>query len=247
LLKKIGIVGGLGWRATLDYYAALHELATQRSSGSLEVAVESLDFSVAASLLGDGERDGRWDGFDNYHRAALARLERSEAEVAIIACNSPHARLSNIARGLKIKVVDLFEAACAEAARCGARRLLVLGTPITMRSKRLHRLLAAHGVEAMVPTRPVARKLQQLIDDLQRGPVADALERLLLIVKETFGLPRADDFVGLHCTELPLALPESRYVSVLQWEGMQVLNASVAHIHAAFREAANVDTSRKAA
>lgn len=247
MLKKIGIVGGLGWRATLDYYAALHELATQRSSGALEVAVESLDFSVASSLLGDGERDGRWDGFDNYHRAALARLERSEAEVAIIACNSPHARLSNIARGLKIKVVDLFEATCIEAARCGARRLLILGTPTTMKSKRLHRLLADHGVEAMVPSRRIARKVQQLIEDLQHGPAADALERLLLIVRETLGLPRAHDFVGLHCTELPLALPESRRVPVLQWEGVQVLNASVAHVHAAFREAANVDLPKKAA
>ena len=247
MLKKIGIVGGLGWRATIDYYAALNELASEQESGALEVAVESLDFSVASSLLEDGQRDGRWNGFDNYHRLALTRLERSDAELALIACNSPHARLSTIARGLKIKVIDLFEAACAEAARCGARRFLVLGTPITMKSKRLHRLLASRGIESVVPKRPIARKLQQLIDDLQRGAAGDAVERLLGIVRQSLGLPRPGDFVGLHCTELPLALPESRRVPVLRWEGVQVLNASAAHVQAAFREAANIESPKKAA
>ena len=53
--------------------------------------------------------------------------------------------------------------------------------------------------------------------------------------------------MGLHCTKHPLTFPESRRVPVLRWEGVQVLDASAAHVQAAFREAANIESPKKAA
>ncbi len=245
MFRKIGIVGGLGWRSTVDYYAALQERAAEWSpasaedmaAASLEISIESLDLSVAHSLLLDGETQGRWEGFDNYHRAALRRLERSEAELAVMACNTPHERLSSIALGTHIRIIDLFEAVSAEAARRGARRLLVLGTSTTMSSVRLHRLLAREGVEVVIPTPPLAGKLQQLIEDLQRDVFADAWERLLRIVHGALGPIRAKDFVGLNCTELSLALPGSQRLPVCRWQGIDFLNAAMVHVDAAIRAA----------
>jgi aspartate racemase len=239
MTKKIGIVGGLGWRATADYYGGLHELA-ERSGGAapaLEIGIESLDLSVARTLLADGETDGCWDGFDNYHHAALMRLERSEAEIALIACNTPHERLPEIVRGIRMCVIDIFEAVCAKAARRGARRLLILGTDVTMRSARFRRLLGARGIEAIAPQGSSAEDLQQLICRLEQGSTAGAWPKLLEIVHSSLGEPRADDFVGLHCTELPLALPQPIRSPTFVWGGVKFLNASMTHVDAALRAA----------
>jgi aspartate racemase len=245
--RKLGIVGGLGWRATADYYAAIHELAARTAHraldndpAALELTIESLDHSVAHSLLLDGERDGRWEGFDNYHRAALLRLERAEAEVALIACNTPHERLPSIARGTRIEIVDLFEAVSAEAKRRGARRLLVLGTATTMKSERLSRLLRARGIERIVPGAEYAGTIEALIDDLQETSPCDSSARLVQIVRTCLAAPRPGDFVGLLCTELPLALPAPGRSAVFELEGIRFLNASIAHAEAALRSAGHL-------
>ena len=242
MARKIGIVGGVGWRATLDYYAAIHELVEERAavSGSwgrppLEVAVESLDLGIALALYADGLDNGRWDGFDEYHRAALNRLERSDVEVAVIASNTPHDRLPQIAGNMRLKVIDLFEAVCVEARRQEARRLLVLGTSTTMGSDRLSGMLASHGIKAVVPTGEVAMQLEQLIADLQRGCMDNARERLLEIVRSC-AVPSSDPWLaGLNCTELPLALAGSRRRSIASDDGIGFLNASMVHVEAALR------------
>jgi len=243
VLRKIGIVGGIGWRSTVDYYTAIHELAGSSDAGTagepivLETVVESLDLAVARELLVDGEREGRWAGFDNYHRAALMRLDRSEAEVAAIACNTPHERLENICRGVRLKVVDLFEAVCAEARQQSARRLLVLGTRTTMHSVRLRTLLGAFNIQMVVPERRTAEPLEALIHGLQRGHVPDGAERLLDLVRE-FGFgAESGDIVGLHCTELPLALPNASRSATFDFADIRFLDASMAHVHALLREA----------
>lgn len=240
--RKIGIVGGIGWRSTVDYYAAIHELAAEdvAAFGSIELAIESLDLATAASLLHDGERHGRWAGFDNYHRAALIRLEASEAEIAAIACNTPHERLPHIRRGTCIDLVDLFDAIAAEADRQKTRRLLILGTITTMRSQRLRTLLAVRGIRTLVPPETVVTALQELIGELQVKPDSGAHRRLLSIVRECGIEPGSDDAVALQCTELPLAFPQPCRAAVFECDGVRFLNASSIHVRAVLRKARDV-------
>lgn len=171
--------------------------------------------------------------FDIYHRSALLRLERAEVEIAVIASNTPHERLEEIARGTRIRIVDLFEESCARAARQEARRFLILGTGMTMTSRRLHRLLESRGIEPVLPGSFAARGLEELIGDLERGAAANAWPRLAAIARECLGRSRPGDVIGLHCTELPLALPDNGRLAAFQYAGMQFLNPSIVHVEAA--------------
>lgn len=238
MARKIGIVGGIGWRSTIDYYAAVHELGAELVEAPpppIEIAIESLDFGIAASLLRYGERDGRWERFDNYHRAALLRLERSGAEIAVIACNTPHERFSEIRRGTQIALIDLFEAVVAHADRHTPERLLVLGTRATMRSQRLRTLLASRGIGMVVPDEKGARKLEHLIADLRDGQDSDAPERLIEVVRTSGIQAGSRDVVALHCTELPLAFPEQRRATMFEWKNIRFLNPSMVHVRALLR------------
>jgi aspartate racemase len=246
MTRKIGIVGGVGWPATVDYYSALHELAARHSllSGSarpgdcpLEISIESLDLGIALELLECGRRDDCWEPFDAYHRIALDRLERAGAEILLIASNTPHDRLPRITSDRQSEVIDLFACVTATAQEAGARKLLVLGTETTMGSSRLRDLLAAGGIEAV--SMPAGRidELQQLITDLQNGRITGARDRLLEIVRAS-GISSAEEcLVGLHCTELPLALDETRRSVIACVEGFRFINPSIAHVEAALAAA----------
>ena len=125
-MKKIGIVGGIAWPSTVEYYAGLCRLGEQRhrsgSGGAClpEMVIESLDHERAVAYIGTDEDPGSWLRFDAYHRDALQRLEAAGADFALIASNTSHHRLAEIVRAIRIPVLSIFDVVAAECGRIGA-------------------------------------------------------------------------------------------------------------------------------
>lgn len=243
-MKKIGIVGGVGWLSTIDYYTGICRRSERRDAAgnrdgprsTPEMSIESLDLSKAASYIGVDGDDASWSRFDEYHRTALQRLEGSGADFALIASNTPHHRFEAIARGIGIPVIHIWEEAAKECARLGAKQVLILGTAVTMRSLEFRLRFAARGVEAAGPQEDAARTLTAgLIAELQTGKTEGAADRIGRIARTSFerqftGLP----VVCLACTELPLAFPERKTLESFSVEGVTYVNSSAVHIGAAF-------------
>src|SRR5712691_9313492 len=158
-MKKIGIVGGVAWLSTVDYYSELCRRSEQWHlarnlhgvPSTPEMSIESLDENKAVSYLGADDDEESWSQFDEYHRAALRRLEASGAEFALMASNSPHHRFAKIVRGIRIPVISIFEVVAKECARIETKQVLILGTALTMRSATFREVFAEHGVEAVCP------------------------------------------------------------------------------------------------
>ncbi len=242
-MKKIGLVGGVGWRATVEYYAGLCRRAEElrQASGRAtppmpEMVIESLNHERAISLLGRDEDEESWSQFDACHRDALLRLAACGAEVAAIASNSPHHRFEPIVRGVRIPVISIFHAAAGECARIGARHALILGTPLIMKSARIRESFAQHGIEAAGPRDEALRaQTAELIADLEQGRIEGAADHLGNMAwtawEELFrGLP----VVCLACTELPLAFPEHASRASFEHCGARYINSNAAHIDAIF-------------
>ena len=103
-MKKIGILGGVGWASTVDYYRAIAEGASrhysERGHGSPlpipPMAIESVVQAHTRALRGMAGDEDSWAEFDAVFRKALLNLERTGCDFAIIASNTPHARLHEI-------------------------------------------------------------------------------------------------------------------------------------------------------
>lgn len=239
-MKKIGVIGGLGWPSTIDYYRLLCQktnayFADQGLPKPLPappIVLESLDMSVTRKLRGTAGDDASWQGFESVFRQCFQRLRDAGAEFGLIASNTPHARLKGIVRGLDLPVLSILDATAQAVCRLGARRVLVLGTTVTMHSTMYPEVLAAQGVET-VPKLPDAEiaALGRIIDeDLYQGAVGDADQFILTLCARYAG---ADDVVCLGCTELSLAFPEHQDDESFVCEGISFLNTTVAHVEAA--------------
>ena len=110
-MKKLGIVGGVAWPSTIDYYRAICRLSTRQHQASglggppatPEMAIESLNINESFGLRGGAVTDdASWSRYDAYFRAALQRLQASGAELAIIASNTPHNRFAAITKGISM-------------------------------------------------------------------------------------------------------------------------------------------------
>jgi aspartate racemase len=243
-MKKIGIVGGVAWLSTVEYYSELCRRSEERwlrpgragPPAYPEMSIESLDLNRAVSYLGKDGDEESWRQFDDYHRVALQRLEASGAEVALMACNTAHHRFASIVRGIGIPVISIFEAAAKECSRDGAKEVLILGTALTMRSTVFRSEFAKHGIEASGPDNETARaETVELIEALQLGEQEGAAGRLRRIVKTAFEKRfKGPPVVCLACTELPLAFPEQNKLSCFESEGVLYVNTAAVHINAAF-------------
>jgi aspartate racemase len=241
-MKKIGIVGGVGWLSTVDYYTGICRRSEERDAAANrggprstpEMCIESLDLAKAVSYIGVDGDEASWSRFDEYHRSALRRLENG-AGVALIASNTPHHRFDAIVRGIRIPVIHILDAVVKECARLEAKQILILGTTVTMGSTEFRKRFAAQGVEAAGPEDQAARLLiVGLIAELQAGQTQGAAERIGRIVRTSFaGQVAARPVVCLACTELPLAFPEWKTLESFAVDGITYVNSAAAHVLAA--------------
>ncbi len=243
-MKRIGIVGGIGWQSTVEYYAGLCRLSEQRRElqkvcdGILtpEICIESLDLNTAAVLVGRDEDSESWRRFDEYHRTALQRLQANDVEVAVIASNTPHHRFASITSGIAIPVLSILDASAREAVRMGANRVLVLGTAITMQSSMYPETFLRYGIEAASPAEMTIRAaVVKIIEELQHGRTAGAAKRIHALAVDALGKEVPDGTaVCLACTELPLAFPFATGKESFGHDNVKYLNTAAAHICALF-------------
>lgn len=244
-MKKIGILGGIGWPSTIEYYAGLCRLAearnrTQDRTRMPEIAIESLDLAKAEMLAG-GDDEESWLAFDAYHHAALQRLERSGADFAVLACNTAHHRLQQIERGLAIPVLGIVGVAADACVEHGIRDVLVLGTDTVMASDVFREAFRQRGVDARAPAEERHRQMVLAsIDALSRGHDDGASARIRQVIAESGLGQNPSAAVYLGCTELPLAFPAQKHQGVFEVDGVRCINSTALHIRAAF-EYATVD------
>ncbi|MGV6849739.1 MAG: aspartate/glutamate racemase family protein [Marinibacterium sp.] len=239
-MKKIGILGGVGWASTIDYYRAICDGAGRFFAGRgatsplpvPPITVESVVQAQTRALRGRPGDEASWAEFDAVFRRALLTLEGAGCNFAVIASNTPHARLAAITDGVTLPVLSIFDAAARATHGTRAANALVLGTSVTMQARDYARALANHGVAANnpLPEAEIAR-MQRLIDhDFYGGASPTARDRLLGFCRD-HAAPGAA--VLLACTELPLAFPDHLDDAVFETDGFLFVNPSAAHVAAA--------------
>jgi len=243
-MKKIGIVGGVAWRSTMDYYSEICRRSEewhlarnpQAVPSTPEITIESLDLNKAVSYFGADDDDESWRQFDEYHRVALKRLEASGAEFALIASNSPHHRFAEIVHGVGIPVISILGAMAKESARFAASEVLILGTALTMKSPAFRAGFAMYGIAAAGPRDETARTMTtELIAELQLGKLEKAAQRLGKIARISFERQyKAQPVVCLACTELTLAFEAQKTLATFEYDGIRYINSTAVHIDAAF-------------
>jgi aspartate racemase len=245
-MKAIGIIGGLGWPSTVDYYRLLCVKASnaERDRGAAppyptpHLLIESLNMARVRELRGtEGER-ASWGSYESVFRESFERLRRAGAELGIIASNTPHMRLEGIKRGLQLPVVSILDSTAAAVLALGAHRALVLGTSVTMESTVYPRVLQSKGVEALpaLSDEDVAALEKVIYVDLYEGRIAQARHAILALCARYVPHP-ATDVVCLACTELPLAFPGHQDATSFTVDSFRFVNTTVAHVEATLEAA----------
>lgn len=246
-MKKIGIIGGVAWQSTVEYYRLLctwsnahyRDLEPEGPARTPQIVIESLVMRETRSLRGISGDEDSWAAYDSVIRHALLRLEVAGCDFAIMANNTFHMRLEQISRGVGIEVLSIIDAVADTTAATGLERALVLGTGVTMRSDAYAQKLKARGIGAnsQLDEATIDHMQHQIDHAFHANPVPPNARRDLLSVCEQFVADPKNTAILLACTELPLAFPDNLEDPVFESDGFTFINTSSAHIRATLTKA----------
>lgn len=202
-MKMIGLIGGMSWQSSAEYYRLINELVSQRLGRhhSARLLLYSLDFDP----IERAQREGRWDETAAILSRAGKGLQRAGADLVLLCTNTMHKVADAVEEASGLPLIHIADAAGAAIERAGLRRAGLLGTRFTMEDDFYRvRLHERFGLEVVVPPEKDRNDVHRIIyDELCHGKVSPASRRLYL--KIIAGLvDRGAEGVVLGCTEIPL-------------------------------------------
>jgi aspartate racemase len=237
-MRRIGVIGGMSWYSTAEYYRVINERVQERLGGhhSADLVVHSLDFARIRQCQVDGD----WDRAATIMRASADGLVGAGAELVVLATNLMHKAAGAIEDGLGVPFLHIGDAVAQEAARLGTRRIGLLGTRPVLEDGFYAERLARHGVDAVVPQTRTRHRLDEIIfGELTVGQVRPgSATELRAAVREL--AEAGAQAVALACTELELALTEAEV-------GVPLIATARTHARAAADEALAPTLTRRTA
>jgi len=204
-MKVIGLLGGMSWESTADYYSIINQEVRKRLGGlhSAKIVMYSLDFGPVAGL----QREGDWQGLTAMMAEGAGILERGGADFFLICTNTMHKVAEEVERVVDLPLLHIVDATGAEIRNRGISAVGLLGTRFTMEDGFYReRLSSGYGVEVIIPEEPGRRAVHDIIfDELCRGEVLDSSRERLTTVIEELRAGGAEGAV-LGCTELPMLI-----------------------------------------
>lgn len=213
-MRTLGLIGGMTWHSTVDYYRLINEGVHARLGGShsAEILMLSVDFGPVEDLQNRGE----WAAMGRLMAGAARTLENGGAEAVVICANTMHQLADDIAAAVKIPLLHIADAAAVAVKAKGLKTVGLLGTRYTMeRDFYRGRLVAKHGLEVLVPGEPGRTIVHEVIyHELGHGLVREESRRRYVGIIGDLVRQGAQGVI-LGCTEIPMLIrPEDSPVPV---------------------------------
>ena len=171
-MKTIGLLGGMSWESTAEYYRLANELVRERLGGlhSADCLIRSVDFAEIEQLQVAGE----WEAAGRILASEARALEAAGAELVVLCTNTMHKIAGAIEAAVSVPFVHIAETTASAILSEGLTTVGLLATGFTMEQSFYTDRLAARGITAVVPDRADRGIVHRVIyDELCLGIISD--------------------------------------------------------------------------
>ena len=202
-MKKLGLIGGISWVSTVDYYTQINKGINEKLGG-LNFA-ECIIHSFNYQDIKDNNDANNWDSTLKMLVAASKNLEKSGAEGIIICANTMHYVADKIEDEINIPIIHIATATAIEIKKSGLKKVGLLGTKFTMEYDFFKDKLKEQGIETLIPSDTSDKDFihDTIFNELGKGIInPDTRLRYIKIIEKL----KSDGAAGIiaGCTEIPL-------------------------------------------
>ena len=206
-MKTIGLIGGMSWESTVEYYRIINREVNRRLGGhhSARLLLYSLEFAEMERL----QREDRWNDLSRILRDAAVRLQTAGAELLLICTNTMHKVAGEVETSIDIPLLHIADATARDILAMGITKVGLLGTSYTMEQDFYkERLGTLFGIDVIVPEPDNRQIIDNIIyDELCQGKFHETSRAKFRKVMASLVEEGAEGVI-LGCTEIPLLVTE---------------------------------------
>jgi len=206
-MKTIGLIGGMSWESSIEYYRIVNEEVRARLGGlhSARCVLWSVDFAEIEPL----QQQGNWDEAAEKLIAAARSVAAAGADFVVLSTNTMHKVADRMEAALAIPLLHIADATARTIQAEGLGKVGLLGTRFTMEEDFYKgRLVEEHGLEVLTPTDREQDLIHRVIyDELCLGRVEPSSRARYREVIDSL-VRRGAQGIILGCTEIGLLITE---------------------------------------
>ena len=204
----IGLVGGVSWASTMEYYKRINHLINQKKgkNHSAEILMYSFDFQEILEFQKSQNEAMELQLLEE----KITLLDKAGSDVIAICSNTTNKLADQLEGVLHEKLINLIDATCDHLRQQGITRVGLLGTRYTMELDFYKDKLRAKGIEVAIPDKKSRELLHFIIyEELCKGRIRPQAKKTVLNIIHQLARTEELEGVILGCTELPLLVSKS--------------------------------------
>ncbi|HII02833.1 TPA: aspartate/glutamate racemase family protein [Methanosarcinaceae archaeon] len=204
-MKTIGMIGGMSWESSLEYYRLVNEAVKEKMGGlhSAKCILYSVDFGDIEKMLVSGD----WEGLEACLGEAALELKEAGADFLLICTNTMHKLAEKVEAKAGLPLLHIADAAAGEIQATGLEKVGLLGTKFTMEETFYReRLEDKFGIKVLIPEAGDREFVNNVIfNELCLGIIKDdSREKFKEIIGDL--VSKGAEGIVLGCTEIPLLI-----------------------------------------
>ena len=206
-MKTVGLLGGMSWESTVDYYRLINEGVKERLGGlhSARCLLYSVEFAEIEACQAAGE----WDRAGEILAGAAAKLAGAGADFLLICTNTMHKVASQVAAAIPIPLVHIAQVTADALEARGITTVGLLGTRYTMEQAFYKEKLEERGIRVLVPQAPGRELVNRVIfQELCLGQVRAESRQAFLREMDALAAQGAQGVI-LGCTEIGMLVSQA--------------------------------------
>ena len=207
-MKTIGLIGGMSWESSLEYYRIINEQVKEKLGGlhSAKSLMYSVDFDEIEKL----QHQGNWSEATKLMIDAAQRLEKGGADFVVICTNTMHKMADDVQKSINIPLLHIADATAEKIRAKGIKKIGLLGTKFTMEEEFYKgRLIEKYGLEVLIPNEEDRKIVHDVIyNELCLGKINQPSKDQFIRIIDGL-VEHGAEAVILGCTEIPLLVKQA--------------------------------------
>ena len=207
-MKTIGLIGGMSWESSLEYYRIVNETVKEKLGGlhSCKCLMYSVDFGVIEAL----QHQNKWDELTKLMIEAAQNLKHGGADFIVICTNTMHKMAPEIETATGLNILHIADVTGAAISKDQIQKVGLLGTRFTMEGDFYKkRLKDNYDIEVIIPEDADRQIIHDIIyNELCLGLIKDDSRQKYIDIINKLCANGAEGII-LGCTEIPLLIKQS--------------------------------------
>jgi aspartate racemase len=203
-MKTIGLVGGITWYSTIDYYRYINELVNKKAGGdeAAKIILNSVNYGEIKKFTLEND----WKSIASVISGAAKRTGDAGADCILLCANTMHNIAGEVQQAIAVPLIHIADATANEIKKTGLKTVALLGTKYTMQFDFFKERLSTYRINTLIPDENDIQKINEAIyNELGKGIILPETKKLFIGIMDKL-IHKGAQGIILGCTEIPLLI-----------------------------------------